>query len=131
MPRAIDLFLDSDRPLDRLADELSHLTGTPFTASPDRSRFVMQDGEVVAHLCAHDFLDDEGLPLSEFRYVLSTAIPYGADLEASAQLATLRRVSACLREADALPCLLVIDLERPDLPGPGTGPGQRAGEASR
>jgi hypothetical protein len=130
LPRAIDLFIDSDRPLDRLADELCHLTGLPFTPSPDRSRYVMQDGPVVAHLSGHDFLDDEGLPLSEFRYVLSTAIAYGADLEASAELAALRRVSACAREADALACLLVIDLERPDLlqvPGP---EGRPAGEAN-
>lgn len=126
MPRAIDLFIDSDQPLDRLADELSQLTGQPFQPAPDRSRYVMHDDGVVAHLSGHDFVDDDGLPLSEFRYVLSCSVPYGSDLETSAEVASLRRVSTSLRDHGALPCLLVIDLERPDVPGPAA-----AGEAGR
>ena len=117
MPRAIDLFLDSDQPLDRLAAGLGELTGHCFLPSPDGSRFVMRDGEVVAHLSGHDFVDDEGLPLSEFRFVLSTTLPYGAGLESSAEIASLRRVCSLLRRPGGLPCLLVIDLESPDGPG--------------
>lgn len=84
--------------------------------APDRQRFVMQEGHVVAHLSEHDFVDDDGLPLSEFRYVLSTAVPYGADVETSPELTLLRQVSARLHDQGELPCLLVIDLERPDWP---------------
>lgn len=114
MPRTVDLFLDSDQPLEQLADRLGDLIGTPLVASPDRQRFVLQHGEVVAHLSGHDFVDDDGLPLSEFRYVLSACVPYGANLDRSAELACLRAVNARLRTDGELACLLVIDLERPD-----------------
>jgi len=129
VPRALDLFLDTDQPLDRLADELSDLTGRPLVAAPDRNRYVMHDDEVVAHLSGHDFLDDDGLPLSEFRYVLSCSVPYGTEVETSAEMATLRHVSALLRDKGALPCLLVIDLERPDVPGGTAEPAQPGGGA--
>ena len=129
MPRALDLFLDTDQPLDRLADELSELTGRPLVPAPDRNRYVMHDDAVVAHLSGHDFLDDDGLPLSEFRYVLSCAVPFGTDVETSAEMATLRRVSALLRDQGALSCLLVIDLERPDVPSGTAEPVQPEGGA--
>lgn len=118
MPRAIDLFIDSDQPLDRLAGELGELSGLRFVPSPGRNRFTTSDGDVVAFLSAHDFIDDEGLPLSEFRYVLSTTVPYGVDVETSAEVASLRRFSSAMRERGGPPCLLVIDLERADsVPG--------------
>ena len=123
MPRTIDLFLDSDQPLDQLAARLSELIGRPFVPAPDSRHFVLQDGPVVAHLSDHDFIDDDGLPLSEFRYVLSTTVPRGTSPESSQELSSLRDVRARLTENGELPCLLVIDLERPDaFPGPGACP---------
>lgn len=114
MARSIDLFIDSDRPLDGLADELSELTGLVFAPAPDRRRYVMQDGLVVCHLSGHDFLDDDGLPLSEFRYVLATSVPLGTELATSPEVTSLRHVRDRLLEQAGPPCLLVIDLERPD-----------------
>ena len=120
MPRTIDLFVDSDLPLDRLAARLVDLTAHPVSPAPDAARYVMHAGEVVGHLYEHDFLDDDGLPLSEFRYVLSTVMTPGREVEGSPELTALRKVSAQLRGPDGLPCLLVIDLERPDQEmGPG------------
>ncbi len=40
MPRTVDLFLDSDQPLDRVAERLGELSSTPFVSSPDRAYFV-------------------------------------------------------------------------------------------
>lgn len=115
MPRTIDLFLDSDQPLDQLASRLSQLCGRRFVPSPDRAAYVLQDGPVVAHLSAHDFVDDDGLPLSEFRYVVSSTVTLGAELEATPELATLRQLRRALEDdRSGITCLLVLDLERPD-----------------
>ncbi len=77
MPRTVDLFLDSDQPLDRVAEQLGELSSARFVSSPDHAYFVAHAGDVVAHLTAHDFLDDDDLPLSEFRYVLSASVRPG------------------------------------------------------
>jgi hypothetical protein len=114
MPRTVDLFLDSDQPLDRLAEQLSELSSVRFVSSPDQAHFVAQDGDVVAYLTDHDFLDDDELPLSEFRYVLSASVPQGTLIDDSSELSFLRRVNAGLRQSGGFPSLLVIDLERPD-----------------
>ena len=114
MPRTVDLFLDSDRPLDRLADQLSELVGCPFVAAPDGARFLLQDGPVTAHLAEHDFLDDDDLPLSEFRYVLSASVRESDNFEDSAEVSYLRRANTSLRQATGLSSLLVLDLELPD-----------------
>jgi hypothetical protein len=114
MPRTVDLFLDSDRPLSRVAEQLSELDLVRFVAAPDQAHFVARDGDVVAHLTDHDFLDDDDLPLSEFRYVLSASVQRTVPIEDSPELAFLRKVNAGLRQSGAFPSLLVIDLERPD-----------------
>jgi hypothetical protein len=128
MSRTVDLFLDSDQPLERVAAQLGELTGHELAPLPDGARFVMRDGEVSAYLAEHDFVDDDDLPLSEFRYVLSAAVTGDGVIDDSPQVACLRRASTCLRSI--WPSLLVIDLERrADVPSAGAehaGPG-RAG----
>jgi hypothetical protein len=114
MPRTVDLFLDSDQPLDWLAEQLGELSSARFVPSPDQAYFVAHDGDVVAYLTDHDFVDDDDLPLSEFRYVLSASVTQGTSIEDSSELSFLRRVNAGLRQSGAFPSLLVIDLERPD-----------------
>ena len=114
MSRTVDLFLDSDQPLSRVADQLSELTGNQLVESPDKAHFVMVAGTVAAYLAEHDFLDDDYLPLSEFRYVLSASVRSAGDIERSAEVACLRLVNTLLRQNAAFPSLLVIDLERPD-----------------
>jgi hypothetical protein len=114
MPRTVDLFLDSDQPLDRLAEQLGELGSARFVPSPDQAYFVARDGDVVAYLTDHDFVDDDDLPLSEFRYVLSASVTQATSIEDSPELSFLRRVNAGLRQSGAFASLLVIDLERPD-----------------
>jgi|GEM_PF-1843307 len=113
MSRTVDLFVDSDRPLEAVAGQLGDLVGSPLAPLPDGSRFVLRDGPVTAYLSEHDFLDDNDLPLSEFRYVLS-ARARGGDIEQSPEALFLRRVNSLWREATGTASLLVIDLERPD-----------------
>jgi hypothetical protein len=114
MSRTVDLFLDSDQPLGRVAEQLSELTGNQLVASPDKTHFVMLVGGVTAYLAEHDFLDDDNLPLSEFRYVLSASVRGAGHIEESPEVAALRLVNTLLRQGAGFPSLLVIDLERPD-----------------
>ena len=118
MSRTVDLFLDSDQPLGRVAEQLSELTGNELVASPDKTHFVMVAGGITAYLAEHDFLDDDNLPLSEFRYVLSASVRSAGDIEKSPELACLRLVNTLLRQSAGFPSLLVIDLERPDALAP-------------
>jgi hypothetical protein len=112
--RTVDLFLDSDQPLGRVAEQLSELTGNQLVASPDKTYFVMLAGGITAYLAEHDFLDDDNLPLSEFRYVLSASVRGAGNLEDSPEVAGLRLINTLLRQSVGFPSLLVIDLERPD-----------------
>jgi hypothetical protein len=111
MSRTVDLFIDTDRTLESLAGVLSEIVGVRFEPSPDRSRFVFRDGQVTGYLAAHDFLDDDDLPLSEFRYVISAAVAGAGDIGQSPEACCLRRVSSLWQEATGLPSLLVFDLE--------------------
>jgi hypothetical protein len=106
--------MDSDQPLGRVAEQLSELTGNQLVASPDKTHFVMLAGDITAYLAEHDFLDDDKLPLSEFRYVLSASVRSAGDIEDSPELACLRLVNTLLSQSGGFPSLLVIDLERPD-----------------
>ncbi|HXW78030.1 MAG TPA: hypothetical protein VEJ84_00950 [Acidimicrobiales bacterium] len=115
MSQTVDLFLDSDQPLPQVASQLSDLIGAQLVASPDHARFVVHDGKVTAYLSEHDFLDDDDLPLSAFRYMLSVFVRPRRRAEDSPELAWLRRVNSSWQSSFGLPSLLVIDLERPDV----------------
>ena len=106
--------MDSDQPLDRFASQLAELTGHPFVPSPDGQLFAMHAGEVTAYLAEHEFLDDDDLPLGEFRYVLSAPVRSAGSLEESAETACLRNVNTLFRSRGTTPSLLVLDLDRPD-----------------
>jgi hypothetical protein len=112
--RTVDLFLDSDQPLGRVAEQLSELTGNQLVASPDNTHFVMVAGAMTAYLAEHDFLDDDNLPLSEFRYVLSAPVRSAGDIEHSPEVASMRLVNTLLQQSAGFASLLVLDLERPD-----------------
>ena len=113
MSRTVDLFLDSDQPLDQLAGRLGELTGREFAPFPGTQTYVVR-AEVIAYLAEHDFLDDEGLPLSEFRYVLTAVVRGPEEVESSPEAGFLRTVNALLKQEGCLASLLVLDLDRPD-----------------
>ena len=115
MSQTVDLFLDSDQPLAGVASQLSELVGTQLIASPDQARFVVHDVGVTAYLAEHEFLDDDDLPLSAYRYVLSASVRGKGRAEDSPELAWLRHVNSLWESCCGLPSLLVIDLERRDV----------------
>jgi hypothetical protein len=112
MSRTVDLFIDSDCPLESLAEQLGDLLGERFAPLPDGARFALRKGPVTVYLAEHDFLDDEGLPLSEFRYVLSARVRGAGDIEQSPEAGCLRRLKSLWSEQAGLASLLVFDLER-------------------
>jgi hypothetical protein len=114
MSRTVDLFVDSDQPLELVAAKLGELLGAQLRASPDRFRYVLHEGEVTAYLTEHDFLDDDDLPLSAFPYVLSAQVKGDGEIEQSPEAQCLRRVNGVWRQATGLSSLLVLDLEWPD-----------------
>jgi hypothetical protein len=124
MSRFIDLFIESALALDDLASELTRLTGTPCLAAPDAPMWVLTDGDVVAELSEHRFVDDRNLKLSRYRYCLSARVgPDAAVDHNSPQTLSLRAVQATLRAA-RYSTLLVWDLQNrlDQQPGPGDGP---------
>ncbi len=123
MSRTVDLFIDSDQPIEQVAQRLGELAGTVPLPAPPGTAYLLGDGQVAARLVEHDFVDDEGLPLSEFRYVVSCAVRGPGQLDESAELAFLRALNRRLRQESPWASLLVVDLERPDPAGAGGGPG--------
>jgi hypothetical protein len=111
LSRTVDLFLDSDQPLERFASQLSELTGAQLVASPDGTGYYLHDGPVAAFLFEHDYVDDDDLPLSEFRFVFSAQVRGRGRMEDSAELQYLRQVNGRLRETSGMSSLLVIDLQ--------------------
>ncbi|HTV10513.1 MAG TPA: hypothetical protein VME20_01500 [Acidimicrobiales bacterium] len=114
MARTIDLFIDSDQELPELAARLSELLRSPLSPSPDGARYSLHEAGVTAYLARHDFVDDDDLPLNEFRYVLSAVVQGEGRLEESPPATYLRRANRLLRESSGLASLLVLDLEQPD-----------------
>ena len=128
MPRTVDLFVDSDQPIEQVAQRLGELAGSVPLPAPSGSAYLLTDGGATARLSEHDFVDDEGLPLSEFRYVVSCAVRGPGELDESAELAFLRALNRRLRDESPWPSLLVLDLERPDSSGGGGEPGGGAAD---
>jgi hypothetical protein len=64
MSRCVDLFVDSDLPIDEVADQLRRLAGVALTPSPDAATYVLRDGPVVVELGEHAYGDDGDLRLS-------------------------------------------------------------------
>jgi len=112
----VDVFIDSPLDLDQLSGQLGELAGASVTSEPDGHRFVWNDGEVAAILGTHPYVDDGGLQLSRFPYVLSSRVG-STNLLTSPELAMARHVADLLREQLGSSVLVVQDLERRDTGG--------------
>lgn len=127
MSRSIDLFLDSDLPLERLGTVLDEIVeDATFRPAPDGSSWSVRWSEGTAQLSAHDYFAGR-LPLDAYPFVLSCSVAGGTALASSAEAAWLRRVAAALRSAGWPQTLLVLDLQRRDGEEP---PGASAAPAS-
>ena len=113
MSRSIDLFIDSARPIDDLAQEVSRLTR--MTAAPGTApdSWCFQEGDIRTELRVHPFLPDRELAFDRYRYALSARVPEGARPADSAEASLLRVVSETLRKG-GMASLLVHDLQYKD-----------------
>lgn len=111
MSRSIDLFIDAPLDLDQLAEEITRLTGFPFTQVPGTSLYALHNEDVVAELGVHNFVDDRELLFSRYRYVITAAVGSDRSVNDSAQAALLRRMFAALKADRRYPSLLVFDLQ--------------------
>ena len=116
MKRSIDLFVDSDLPLEELAEELSELSGLAAKRSGDGSEWSIEQGEVRARLGTHPFLDDGDLCLSRYAYALSCRVPSETRLADAPETVLLRMVSEALQKG-GVGSLLVHDLQYRDRVG--------------
>lgn len=117
MSRSVDLFIDADLPLERLAAELGQRLDAAVAEDPGSSRWRLQLGEVTAHLGPHPYVDDRDLLLSRYRYALSARVVGDEALPDAREATVLRRASQVLRRETPWRLLLVLDLHYRD-PGP-------------
>ncbi|MHB1534779.1 MAG: hypothetical protein ACYC1D_09255 [Acidimicrobiales bacterium] len=120
MSRSVDLFIDTDAPLEQLAEQLGQAIGAQLTPSPNGATRILRDGAVVAELGPHPYLDDGDLWLSRYRYALSARVTSDARPQDTAEAAVLRRVAQAVRQRELFPVLLVLDLQYRD-DGPAVG----------
>lgn len=114
MSRSVDLFLDSPLTLDELAPRLASVTELTFNRGEDGLEWITCDGQVVARLGPHHYLDDGDLVLSQYRYSLSCRVRGDGSLTDSSEVRFLRQVLHTLRSRTGLKLLLVLDLQYRD-----------------
>ena len=110
MSRSVDLFIDSPRPLDELAQELARLTRMTLSPGPSPETWSFQEGDLHAELRVHPFVPDRELAFDRYRYALSTRVAEGARPSDSAEASLLRVVSETIRK-EGMASLLVHDLQ--------------------
>lgn len=116
MSRSVDLFIDSARPIDDLAQQLAGLTRMTLSPGPSPESWCFQEGDLRAELRVHPFVPDRELAFDRYRYALSARVPEGARPSDSAEASLLRVVSETLRK-EGMASLLVHDLQYADTVG--------------
>ena len=113
MSRSIDLFIDSDRPIEEVAAEIQRLTDVSVQAGEDGSTWVVEKAGVQADLRAHPYVSDGELRLERYRYALGSRVGSDIRLLDAPETSMLRAVSEALQQA-GFPTLLVHDLQYRD-----------------
>jgi hypothetical protein len=122
--RSVDLFINSARPIDELAGQLSQLTRMTLKPAAETGTWWLEEGDLRAELRVHPFVRDGELAFDRYRYALSARVPDASRPADSAAAALLRVVSETLRKAGTA-SLLVHDLQYAD--GDARTPGASGG----
>jgi hypothetical protein len=110
MPRSVDLFIESQDPLETLAEFVAGIEGVVVTPV-EEGRCLVQDGEVRAVLGAHRLAGEGELALGRYRYAASAEVPDTVRPHDSAQAVLLRKVAQRLQEKSSATVLMVLDLQ--------------------
>jgi hypothetical protein len=109
MSKTVDLFIESDQPIESVAAMLAAETGWPVEPGEVPGTWTLAAGEDRADLHAHPYVNDGPLAFERYAYAL-TAQVNGSRLTESPQAAMLRTVADRLR-ASKVPTMLVHDLQ--------------------
>ena len=110
MPRSVDLFIESQDPLETLAESVSGIEGVTVTAV-EEGRCLVQDGEVRAVLGVHRLAGEGELALGRYRYAACAEVPDTVRPQDSTQAVLLRKVAQRLQEKSSATVLMVLDLQ--------------------
>lgn len=109
MSKTVDLFIESDQPIEAVASMLAAETGWPVEPGEVPGTWTMSGADQRADLHAHPYVNDGHLAFERYTYAL-TAQASGTRLTESPQAVMLRTVADRLR-ARKVPTMLVHDLQ--------------------
>jgi hypothetical protein len=113
MSRSIDLFIESAKPAQEVAEQIEQLTGLKLTAGGEPGTWSLQESGVHAELSANHYIDDAELPFGRYGYVLSARPASDVRLADAPEAALLRTVSEGLHRG-GVATMLVHDLQHHD-----------------
>ena len=115
MSRSVDLFIAAGAglTLDDVAGAIGSQCEIRLRAEPEESRWVLEEGDMRAHLSRHRYVDDGELLLSQYPYAVSSRLAAGRPQD-SAEAAWLRRIGHRLQETSGWSVLVVLDLQYRD-----------------
>lgn len=122
MSRSVDLFIDSTKPIDELAAEVSRAASVTLAPGELPGTWALDAQDVHAELHTHPYVDDGDLVLSRYRYALSARVAHDRRLADASETMLLRLVSESLRRS-GIPSLLVLDLQYRDRGAPASADG--------
>jgi hypothetical protein len=114
MSRSIDLFIDTEQPVNELAGAIGELLDHRLVEDPATRVWSLTNGEVEARLSEHPYVDDGDLPFTRFKYSLSARVANTVRPQEAPATALLRRTAELVQRQLGLSVLLVMDLQYRD-----------------
>jgi hypothetical protein len=109
MSKTVDLFIESDQPIEAVAALLAAETGWPVDPGETPGTWALKAPEQWAELHTHPYINDGALAFERYPYALTARVS-GSRMTDSPQAAMLRTVADKLRPR-RIATMLVHDLE--------------------
>lgn len=109
MSKTVDLFIESDQPIEAVAALLAAETGWPVEPGQPPGTWTLKAPEQFAQLHAHPYINDGALAFERYAYALTARVT-GSRMTDSPQAVMLRTVADKLRPR-RIATMLVHDLE--------------------
>jgi hypothetical protein len=125
MSKTVDLFIQSDQPIEAMADTLGRATGWTVKPGEMPGTWTVTNGEQRADLHAHPYVNDGALTFERYTFALTAQVS-GSRLTESPEAVMLRTAADRLRDHH-VKTMLVHDLQFRERDGQRSGPGTEAG----
>ena len=109
MSKTVDLFIESDQPIEAVAELLAKETGWPVGPGEAPGTWMLSGPDHRAELHTHRYINDGALAFERYAYALTARVS-GTRLTESPEAAMLRAVADKLR-THRIPTMLVHDLD--------------------